>query len=165
MTLLKRINAFLGHIETFLLCLIILLMIAMALLKIILHHLFHTGILWNEVMLQHFTLWLAFLGAAMATGEGRHISIDVLTRLLPKRFLHPIAIIIQFISLIVVIILAYVSLEFVRFERMSGTMLIGSIPIWYAKLIIPVGFLLIAVHYAIRIAMRIIESGGRQWGC
>lgn len=165
MTLLKHINAFLGHIETFLLCLIILLMIAMALLKIILHHLFHTGILWNEVMLQHFTLWLAFLGAAMATGEGRHISIDVLTRLLPKRFFHPIAIIIQFISLIVVIILAYVSLEFVRLEQLSGTMLIGNIPIWYAKLIIPVGFLLVAIHYAIQIAMRFLEGGGRQWEC
>lgn len=157
MTLLKRFNTILGHIETYLLCLIVLLMISLALIKITLHHFFHTGFLWNDVMLQHFTLWVAFLGAALATSEGRHINIDILTRLLPTKISRIISIVIQVISLIVIGILIYASLEFVRFEQMSDATLFGKVPIWYAKLIIPAGFALTAIHYAIRIAIRILE--------
>jgi len=158
MKLLKRINAILGDIETSLLCLIIFLMLVLAILKISLHYLFHTGILWNDVMLQHFTLWLAFLGAALATGEKRHISIDVLTRLLPPRLVQLTAIIIHTVSFIVVGILAYTSVEFVRAEQISGATLVGSVPIWWAKLMIPIGFVLIAIHFAIHIAMGIIRQ-------
>ncbi len=158
MTFLKRINTLIGHIETSLLCLIITLMLGMALMKIVLRSLFHIGILWNDVMLQHFTLWLAFLGAALATGEKRHISIDVLTRLLPPRLVQLTAIIIHTVSFIVVGILAYTSVEFVRAERMGGATLVGSVPIWWAKLMIPIGFVLIALHFAIHIAMGIIHQ-------
>ena len=158
MTFLKRINTLLGHIETSLLCLIITLMLGMALMKIVLRSLFHVGILWNDVMLQHFTLWLAFLGAALATGEKRHISIDVLTRLLPPRLVQLTAIIIHTVSFIIVGILAYTSVEFVRAEQISGATLVGSVPIWWAKLMIPIGFVLIALHFAIHIAMGIIRQ-------
>ena len=44
MIFLKRINSLLGYIETALLCLIVLLTIGMILLKVVLRHLFHTGI-------------------------------------------------------------------------------------------------------------------------
>jgi len=153
-----RINTLLGHIETAFLCLIILLMIGMALLKIVLRYFFHTGILWNDVMLQHFTLWLAFLGAALATSDKRHISIDVLTQLLPPRLVQLTAIIIQVISLVVICILAHASLEFLRHEQMGSATLVGSIPMWWAKIIIPLGFILIALHFAIHI---VIDIGGQ----
>jgi TRAP-type C4-dicarboxylate transport system permease small subunit len=162
MTLLKRINTLLGHIETTLLCFIIATMLGMALLKIGLRYLFHTGILWNEVMLQHFTLWLTFLGAALATREKRHINIDVLTRVLPARLVQWTTLLIHLISLIVVGTLAYTSIEFVRNEQMSDATLVGNIPLWCAKLIIPIGFGLIALHLAIQMAMDIHQSVKRE---
>ncbi len=40
---------------------------------------------WADSLLQKATLWLAFLGASLATHEGRHIGIDVLPRVAPPR--------------------------------------------------------------------------------
>ncbi len=42
-------------------------------------------LVWVDPFLQKGTLWLAFLGASLATREGRHIGIDVLPRLAPKK--------------------------------------------------------------------------------
>ncbi|HJL19141.1 MAG TPA: TRAP transporter small permease subunit [Sandaracinaceae bacterium LLY-WYZ-13_1] len=40
---------------------------------------------WVDSYLQKGTLWLAFLGASLATREGRHIGIDLLPRLAPRK--------------------------------------------------------------------------------
>ncbi len=40
---------------------------------------------WIDPFLQKGTLWLAFLGASLATREGRHIGIDIFPRIAPKR--------------------------------------------------------------------------------
>jgi len=40
---------------------------------------------WVDAFLQKGTLWLAFLGASLATREGRHIGIDLLPRLAPPK--------------------------------------------------------------------------------
>lgn len=40
---------------------------------------------WVDAFLQKGTLWLAFLGASLATREGRHIGIDLFPRLAPPR--------------------------------------------------------------------------------
>ena len=40
---------------------------------------------WIDPFLQKGTLWLAFLGASLATREGRHIGIDLFPRLAPQR--------------------------------------------------------------------------------
>ena len=82
---LQRINTFLGKIETGLLCVIVAMMIGLAILEIVLRYGFKTSLLWKHIMLQNLTLWLCFLGAALASSERRHISIDVLSRILPKK--------------------------------------------------------------------------------
>lgn len=40
---------------------------------------------WVDPFLQKGTLWLAFLGASLATREGRHIGVDLLPRLAPAK--------------------------------------------------------------------------------
>ena len=40
---------------------------------------------WVDPFLQKGTLWLAFLGASLATREGRHIGIDLFPRIAPKK--------------------------------------------------------------------------------
>lgn len=154
----KRINTLLGNIETALLCLIILSIVGLGILKIVLRYFFQISLLWNQVVLQHFILWLAFLGASLATCENRHISIDVLTRYLPKRLVQFTNILVHIVSFVIVSILAYTGFEFIRDEQASGATLAGAIPIWWAKLIIPIGFVLIALHFALHTIMAIIHK-------
>lgn len=40
---------------------------------------------WVDPLLHKGTLWLAFLGASLATREGRHIAIDIVPRIAPRK--------------------------------------------------------------------------------
>ncbi len=156
---LQRINTALGKVETGLLCLIVAMMLGLAILKIVLRYGFQTSLLWSDIMLQHLTLWLCLVGAALATSERRHISIDVLSRILPEKITRWNNLIVDCLALIVVGILAYYGFDFLIDEQLSEATLIGSIPLWWAKSIIPVGFVLIGIHLVLQIGMRLTNSG------
>ena len=158
--LLQRINARLGKIETGVLCMIIAMMLGLALLKIVLRYGFQTSLMGSDAMLQHLTLWLCFFGAALATCERRHISIDILNRILPETITRWSSLIVDCLALIVVGILAYYGFDFLIDEQSSEAVLIGNIPLWWAKSIIPVGFVLIGLHLALQIGIQLINSGG-----
>ena len=155
---LQRINTFLGKIETGLLCLIVAMIIGLALLEIVLRYGFKMSLLWKTKMLQNLTLWLCFLGAALASSEKRHISIDVLNRFLPANIMRYSSYIIDVLSLVVVGILAYYGFDFVHNEQQSTATLIGSIPLWWAKTIIPIGFVLIGIHILLQIGINLTED-------
>ena len=159
-TFLQNINTFLGKIETSLLCLIIAMMLGLAVLKIVMRYVFSASLLWSDIMLQHLTLWLCLLGAALATCERRHISIDVLSRILPERITRWSNFIIDCLALIVVGILAYYGFSFLHDEQLSEAVLIGSVPLWWAKAIIPYGFVLIGIHLFLQISIHLI--GGER---
>ena len=159
-SLLQNINAFLGKIEIGLLCLIIAMMLGLAILKIVMRYVFSASLLWSDIMLQHLTLWLCLLGAALATCERRHISIDVLSRILPERITRWSNLIIDCLALIVVGILAYYGFIFLHDEQLSKAVLIGSVPLWWAKAIIPYGFVLIGIHLFLHIGIHFM--GGEQ---
>lgn len=152
---LQNINTFLGKIETGLLCLIVAMMLGLAILKIVMRYVFNTSLLWSDGMLQHLTLWLCFLGAALATCERRHISIDVLSRVLSEKITRWSNLIVDCLALIVVGILAYYGFIFLQDEQLSEAVLIGSVPLWWAKAIIPYGFVLIGIHLVLQIGIHL----------
>ncbi len=155
---LQRINTFLSKIETALLCLIIALMIGLALLEIVLRYGFRESLRWQTVVLQNLTLWLCFLGAALATAEKRHISIDVLSRILPKNITRYSSYLIDVLSITVVSILVYYGFVFLIDEQGMQAKLIGTVPLWWAKTIIPLGFVLIDIHLLLQFGIRL--TGG-----
>lgn len=157
---LQRINTFLGKTETGLLCLIVAMMIGLAVLEIVLRYIFKTSFMWKHRMLQNLTLWMCFLGAALASSERRHISIDVLTRILPTNITRYSVYIIDILSLVVVSILAYFGFVFLIEEQQSTVTLIGNIPLWWAKTIIPFGFVLIGIHLILQICINLTGSEG-----
>ena len=155
---LQNVNIFLGKIEIGLLCLIVAMMLGLAILKIVLRYVFNVSLLWSDVMLQHLTLWLCFLGAAVATCERRHISIDVLSRILPGKITRWTNLVVDCVALIVVGILAYYGFIFLQDEKSSEAVLIGSVPLWWAKAIIPYGFVLIGIHIALQIGIHLVGA-------
>ena len=150
---LQNANTFLGKIETGALCLIVAMMLGLAILKIVMRYVFSASLLWSDIMLQHLTLWLCFFGAALATCERRHISIDVLSRILPGSVTRWTNLVIDCLALIVVGILAYYGFLFIEDEKSSEAVLIGSVPLWWAKTIIPYGFVLIGIHVVLQIGI------------
>lgn len=156
---LQSVNTFLGKVETGGLCLIIAMMLGLAILKIVMRYVFSASLLWSDMMLQHLTLWLCFFGAALATCERRHISIDVLSRILPGKVTRWTNLAVDCVALVVVGILAYYGFLFIEDEKSSEAVLIGSVPLWWAKTIIPYGFVLIGIHVVLQIGIHLTGSG------
>jgi len=92
-------------------------------------------------------LWIGFLGAAIATSEKRHINIDALRRFLPPRIRSAVDVITDLFAAIIcyfLMIAARVSLS--PKKRQDNDL--SEYPVWYAQIIIPVGFGLLVVHFA-----------------
>jgi C4-dicarboxylate transporter DctQ subunit len=165
----RILNLFIFVDRTFARCVEVLLiafLLAMMLLvasQVILRNVFDSGISWADVASRHMVLWVAFLGAMLATRSREHISIDALMRLIPRRSRNVVRIGLDALACFVALLLARASYAFVVSERAAGTLLIRDIPTWIAQVIIPFGFAMISLEYAIGIGLdiwRIARNGG-----
>ncbi len=154
MTLLRTVDRGLVRIEGWLLVLFLGIMVVLSFTQVILRNVFSTGFLWGDPLVRHMVLWVGFLGAAIATHEERHISIDALTRFLSPRWKAAATIAGQLFLAVVCAFLVSASWTFLMEERDSGGELIAGVPTYLALMIIPLGYLLIAVHAVIRAMTR-----------
>lgn len=162
MNVLKSIDKVLTKLEGYVLITLLFVMVVMAFLQVVLRNLFSSGILWADIVLRHLLLWLGFLGAAIATSENRHINIDALRRFFSKRMRSAVEVLTDVFAASVCFLLARASWTFVQGEIADRRVLFGDIPSWYAQVIIPVGFGLLVVHFAIRALLHAWAVAGKE---
>ena len=80
---LRMLGSFYERLEEVVLVLLVVLMVSLGFLQILFRNLISVGIVWIDPIVRHLVLWVALLGASVATRENRHISIDVLAGRLP----------------------------------------------------------------------------------
>ena len=132
-----------------LLCLLLLTMIALACLQIFLRTFFSGGFLWADPLIRYLVLWSGMTGAVVATREGKHIAIDVITYLAPEAVKTWIRLVINLFSVAVAVVLTRAACIFVRNEAMFGSASLLSVPSWIWNLIFPVAFGMIAFHFLV----------------
>ena len=81
---LDKLRGWIWRIEDGLILLLLLGMIVLACLQIFMRTAFNTGWRWADAMLRVLLLWTALLGAMVATRHDKHISIDVVSKLLER---------------------------------------------------------------------------------
>jgi TRAP-type C4-dicarboxylate transport system permease small subunit len=162
MNLLRSIDKVLTKFEEYVLITLLFIMVVMAFLQVVLRNLFSSGILWADIVLRHLLLWLGFLGAAIATSENRHINIDAVRRFLSKRMRAAVEVLTDVFAAVICFLLSRASWTFVQGEISDRRMLFGEIPSWYAQVIIPIGFALLVVHFAIRAMLRTGGALGKE---
>ncbi len=143
------LNRCIANLEDGLLALLLGVMILLSTGQIFARNLFDTGLDWSDPFLRVLVLWLGLLGAMVATRERNHITIDVLSRNLPplgKRISH---IATNLFSSVVCAIVGYHSTRFVIMEYEDGFNAFASIPAWICESIIPIGFTLMALRFAL----------------
>ena len=101
----------------------------------------------SAVFVQHLTLWVAFVGSAVAARSDRLLALSANT-LLPARWLPRVKVFTSTVAAAVSLALAWASLQFVLAEREGGTILALGIGKWVAEAIMPVGFLAVALRAA-----------------
>jgi TRAP-type C4-dicarboxylate transport system permease small subunit len=94
--------------------------------------------------MRHVVLWLGCLGGAYATSKMRHISLDVLTRFLPKKARVVRDRVVYLATAVVSFMLGFAALRLVLEEKSYGEKEFLNIDTWVLQAILPAAFLLIA---------------------
>lgn len=115
------------------------------------------GIPGSTNYVQHMTLWVGFLGAALAARENRHLMIFFATSLLQGKLKLLAGILASSVGAAVSFLLAWASVQMVLAERGAPTQLEGGIPLWAAQVVLPTGLALTGLRLLVR------APGGR-WG-
>jgi len=125
-------------------------MVILALLQIVLRTVFGTGWPWIEPMLGILLLWAALAGAVAATGQRRHIAMDLLSHLLPGRAATALRVPVQLAAAIVCGMLTVAALGYLGLQRETETGRLFGMPIWWASAAIPAAFALMALRFLIQ---------------
>lgn len=129
---------------------LILLLTAMLLLgatQILLRNFFDSGLLWAGPLLRVMLLWVGLLGAMAASRYDKHISIDVLSRLIDEKWRPWVRMLTDLFAGLVCAIVAYYAGRFVLDEMAYATVAFAGIPVWMLEIIIPLAFGVIALRY------------------
>ncbi len=145
MNALNRIDDALARFEGWALVLLVMAMTGLAFFQVFLRNFLQTGLVWADPLNRHLVLWVGFLGASLATKRGKHITIDVLSRIIPPALKLYIDIIIAGFGIAICGILTHASIEFLKVEM--GTTLFLDLPTWIVLSIIPAGFALITLRF------------------
>ncbi len=97
---------------------------------------------------QHLTLWVAFLGAALAAREGRLLALATGNLLPEGRFRAAAGVLTGGVSAMVATLLGRASLDLVRIEREGGIEMAAGVPVWVGQAVMPIGFALLALRLA-----------------
>jgi C4-dicarboxylate transporter DctQ subunit len=138
----------LGRVEKLFMALMLSVMILLAFLQIILRNAFSSGISWGDPLVRYLVLWVGFIGASLATKEGKHITIEVFSKWFSgqgRRYLKAASLL---VSAFVCSLLAFAGWTFVQNEAQMGGTSFLNIPAWIPQIIIPVTFALMALRFA-----------------
>jgi tripartite ATP-independent transporter DctM subunit len=106
---------------------------------------FGGGIAGSITIVQHMTLWISFLGAALAARADRLLALSA-GNFIPEGARRIAAVARALVSVAVTTLLCLASIELVAVDRDFGGAAAWGIPIWIFTAVMPVGFALIAVR-------------------
>jgi tripartite ATP-independent transporter DctM subunit len=103
------------------------------------------GVPGSTVFVQHLTLWVAFLGAALAAGTGRLLSISANT-FLPEKWVTPVHLFTSGLTVAIASGLCFASWQFVMAQREGGMEVALGITKWVVQLVMPFGLLMVTLR-------------------
>jgi C4-dicarboxylate transporter, DctQ subunit len=145
-----RLDQTIDRVEQFILVTFLSGMILIAFLQILLRNFFSTGLNWGDVLLRNLVLWIGFLGATLATREGKHINIDVVTKWLPSLGKNAVSLATHLFSFVICLLLTYAALKFIKNEAQMGNATFLDIPAWIPEIILPGTFGLMTFRFGLR---------------
>lgn len=151
MKLLRKLHSLLLQAESLILVLFLISLIAIAVVQIIMRNVFDGGLLWADAYTRVSVLWIAMLGAMIASRHQNHIAIDIAIRHLPEAWKRVIERISNALTSLICFVLAWFSSDFVIQEAAYADIAFGDIPTWWCEAILPLAFTVIALRYCIAV--------------
>ncbi|OVE82506.1 hypothetical protein BVY03_00800 [bacterium K02(2017)] len=151
-------------VEKFLLLSTLITLLSFAFLQVILRNLppviqefTGSGIYWGDVFNRLLVIWIGILAATVAAQDGRHLSLEVLTKFLSDKFKQYANILVNLFVIIVTYFLTLSAYDFFRdqLEFEASDVLFEGVPKAYFSIIFPIGFGLICWRYFVRLLKNI----------
>ena len=150
MEFLKKIEGFILKIEYVSVVLVLLTMCLLAFTQVVLRNLFSFSFIWADVVVRMGVLWVAILGASIATSERGHIHIDLFSKILSKPYDKYLEALLHLTAAAVCFVFFLVAMEFLSVEKEVGSVVDAlHTPEWVFTLIFPIGFILMAFKFLI----------------
>jgi len=146
----ERADEIIDRVEETFLVILLSSMIVIAFLQIVLRNLFSTGLSWGDPLVRNLVLWIGFIGAALATREGKHININVVSQWVPDLGKVYIEFLTQLFSFVICGLLTLAALKFIKNEAQMGNVAFLDIPAWIPEIILPVIFGLMTLQFGFR---------------
>lgn len=148
-SMLVRLLQFLRRAEEGFVLLLLGMMVLLASSQIALRNIWESGIAWGDPLLRVLVLWVGMVGAMLASRSNQHIRIDVLSHYLSPTWQRYSNIVTHLFSSAICGLLTWHSARFVIFEWQDGAELVTGVPVWMAESILPLGFAVIALRFAV----------------
>ena len=132
----------------------LLVMVVLPLAEIVSRRAFGRGIPASGPIVQHLTLWVGFLGAAIAAREGKLLALATGTFIPAGVWRRAADILAAAFGACSAIVLAWGGWQMASIEREAGTNIGAGIPTWIAQIVLPIAFAIIAA--------RIVWNSGRS---
>jgi len=133
----------------------LLVMVVLPLSEIVARKAFGRGIPASGPIVQHLTLWVGFLGAAIAARDGKLLALATGTFIPPGRWRRGADILAAAFGACAATLLAWGGYRMAAAEREVGTNIGAGIPTWIAQAVLPIAFALIAVRLVWRSGVRL----------
>ena len=144
---LKRLQDLVSFLESTALLLLLLAIISLAVADIFMRNFFDSGISLAQPVVRILVLWIGLLGALYATRDNKHITVDVLARLLPPKARLITRSAASLFAASVCMMVAWHGFRFVHDSFTYGDTVLGNVPAWIVQVVIPASFMLISVRF------------------
>jgi TRAP-type C4-dicarboxylate transport system permease small subunit len=126
---------------------LLILMIGMAAGQVVLRNFFDSGLYWSDSLVRVAVLWVALVGAMVASRDDSHIRIDLVSRLVSPAYKHWVERLTRLFTFIVLCLFTWGSGNFVYYEYVDEAIAFGDVPAWMLEVIMPIGGGVMAVRY------------------
>ena len=144
---LTRILAMLRRIEDSILVLLLTTMIGVAAIQVVLRNFFDAGLYWGDSLVRVTVLWVALVGAMIASRHDSHIRIDLLSRLIKPEDQKWLVRLTRLFTCVVLGLFTWGSGQFVYYEYVDNAIAFGGVPAWICEIIMPIGGGVMAFRY------------------
>ena len=96
-------------------------------------------------------IWLTFIGAILTTLNSKHIGIDLLSKIITGKSQRILSIVLNISAAIICFIFTYYSINFLKMEIEFAATIANIFPAWIFQIIIPAGFLFMAVAFLLNL--------------
>lgn len=139
------------RIEDALLALLLTAMIVAAAAQVVMRNVFESGIYWNDSLVRIMVLWVAMVGAMVASRTDNHIRIDLASRFVSDRYKPYLSRLTSLFTCVVLCLFTWASFEFVRYEYIDQTIAFAKVPAWVCEVVMPIGGAVMALRYALHV--------------